>query len=350
MDPITHTLSGALLVRTMQPDCPEQLRERQRQQILVGGVAAAFPDIDIVLRLIDTLTYLNWHQGLTHSLVMLPGWAWLLAYLCARWLRQRAAWRIFFIPACLGLLIHILGDLMTAYGLMLFAPFSNSRFAWPLVFVIDPWLTGMIVIGLVTSLYRPAKRAYAILAWLGVGGYVAYLGWLQAEAVHAAEGYAVQQKLEAHTVSVLPQPLSPFNRMLIVAEDDRLHVALVNLKRHALAESVDGGNWLRQMATAYRPLKMVDWQVYGLYAAPSPVEAALARMVWQQPAMAPFRDFAKFPVLDGIDYTGSGVCVWFIDLRFKLPGLPPSFRYGACQEDDRSPWYLKRQRGAFWID
>lgn len=347
MDPVTHILSGALLVRTVQPAGPDR---RQRQQILVGGVAAAFPDIDIVLRLVDTLTYLNWHQGLTHSLLMLPGWAWLLAHLCARWLGQCAAWRNFFIPACLGLLIHILGDLVTAYGLMLFAPISSSRFAWPLVFVMDPWLTGLIVLGLVTSLYRPAKRACAMLAWLGVGGYLACSGWLQAEAVRAAEAYAVQQRLTQHTVSVLPQPLSPFNRMLIVAEDDRLHVALIHLRRDAPAESVDGGNWLRQMAAAYRPLTMADWQVYGLYTAPSPAEAALARLAWQQPAMAPFRGFAKFPVLDGIDYTGPGTCIWFIDLRFKLPGLPPSFRYGACREDERSSWYLQRQRGAFWID
>lgn len=92
MDPFTHALSGALLTRAAarhstespsgQPELPLRL------QILTGFAAAAFPDIDLVLRLIDTLTYLNWHQGPTHSIILLPLWAWLLAWLFSRLTRQ----------------------------------------------------------------------------------------------------------------------------------------------------------------------------------------------------------------------------------------------------------------------
>ncbi len=83
MDPLTHALSGALLTRAAarlpSPSHPERTALPLRIQITAGFAAAAFPDVDFALRLIDTLTYLNWHQGPTHSLILLPLWAWLLS-------------------------------------------------------------------------------------------------------------------------------------------------------------------------------------------------------------------------------------------------------------------------------
>lgn len=85
MDPVTHTLSGALLMRAVTSSHTQYAQRLPlRERIVAGSVAAAFPDSDVVLRLIDTLTYLNWHQGPTHSLVMLPFWAFLLAHLFSR--------------------------------------------------------------------------------------------------------------------------------------------------------------------------------------------------------------------------------------------------------------------------
>ncbi|MBK7352768.1 MAG: metal-dependent hydrolase [Nitrosomonas sp.] len=50
--------------------------------------------------------------------------------------RGRFAWKLFYIPACLGIAIHILGDWITAYGLMVFAPLSTERFFILLAFVL----------------------------------------------------------------------------------------------------------------------------------------------------------------------------------------------------------------------
>ncbi|HRN82802.1 MULTISPECIES: metal-dependent hydrolase [Nitrosomonas] len=351
MDPVTHTLSGALLMRAVTSSHTQHAQQLPlRERIIAGSLAAVFPDSDVILRLVDTLTYLNWHQGPTHSLVMLPFWAFLLAHLFSGFSGRRYPWRSFFVPACLGILIHILGDLVTAYGLMLLAPFSTWRFSLPLVFVIDPWFTAIILAGLVLSAIFPAKRVYAVASLIGVVAYVAFLWMLHQEAMQAGKVYATGKMLDPQAVSVLPQPLSPFNQMVIIREGTSLHVARINLRRNVLLECTDSGNPLCDMAAAYHPLAMANWRSYGLYDNRSPAYAALSHEAWQQPVLAPFRQFAQFPVLDGIDHSAQNVCVWFIDLRFQFPGLPPSFRYGVCRETGNSSWYLQRQRGAFWID
>ncbi len=81
MNTLTHSLSGALLVYVARPSLSKPNELPLRTRMTAGFVAATFPDSDFALRLINTLTYLNWHQGPTHSLLMLPIWAFLLAHL-----------------------------------------------------------------------------------------------------------------------------------------------------------------------------------------------------------------------------------------------------------------------------
>jgi inner membrane protein len=77
---------------------------------------------------------------------------------------------------------------------------------------------------------------------------------------------------------------------------------------------------------------------------------ALARAASGHDDFAPFRRFARFLVLDHIETRRDGRCAWFTDLRFSLPELPPSFRYGLCQTDGEPGWRLSRLHGVFHID
>jgi inner membrane protein len=70
----------------------------------------------------------------------------------------------------------------------------------------------------------------------------------------------------------------------------------------------------------------------------------IVEQAWQQPAFAPFRRFAKFPVMYRLDRQERQTCVWFTDLRYVLPGLTPPFRYGMCIKDDTAHWQLYRLR------
>jgi inner membrane protein len=78
-------------------------------------------------------------------------------------------------------------------------------------------------------------------------------------------------------------------------------------------------------------------------------EVEFARQAWSQPVFEPFRRFARLPLLHAVETAGGRRCAWFADQRFVVPGLPPSFRFGACENDD-GRWTIERQRGLFIID
>ncbi|MBX3618200.1 metal-dependent hydrolase [Nitrosomonas sp.] len=352
MDPLTHALSGALLARAAATPQPATLPVPRplplRWQIAAGFAAAAFPDIDLILRLIDILTYLNWHQGPTHSLIMLPLWAWLLAWLFSKLSRRRYNWRLFYRSACLGIAIHIAGDLITSYGLMLFAPFTTERYSLPLVFVIDPWFSLIIVIGLIASWRYPQHKIPAIAALLALCGYVFFLWALQQHAVSIAHRYISSQTLPQEQINVLPQPLSPYHWKIIIRDHETYHIADIDLS--ASSGKPRTGTWLLpSIIAAYRPAQENNWHIQQQFGN-DPTRSALLRQAWLAPDFTLFRSFAQFPVLDSVDTQEPGLCAWFYDLRFKFPELPPSFRYGVCRDNDQADWRTVRQRGLFYID
>ncbi len=353
MDPLTHALSGALLARATAPRAQTQETALPlRTRVMAGFAAAAFPDLDLALRLIDTLTYLNWHQGPTHSLIMLPLWALLLSHLFSRFFHKQYSWQMFYLPVCLGIAIHIAGDLITSYGLMLFAPFSTERFYLPLVFVIDPWFSLIIIVGLVFSFVFPQQKIFALCALIGLIGYVMVLWSLHERALNIGATYAKIQALNTHTAAVhaLPQPLSPFNWKIIIQDKDAYHIANINLRSRQTAQKPTADAWLLQrMAAAYQSTNDTIWQRREQFG-DKPNNTSLAREAWLQPGFEQFRRFSVFPLLDRVDHSEQGNCFWFFDLRFQFPELPPSFRYGMCRKDIQSDWQMLRQQGLFIID
>ncbi len=364
METLTHALSGALLARATVANTSDPAALSRgislsrtsshrtlstKARVLTGGLAAAFPDADIVLRSIDTLTYLNWHQGVTHSLLLLPAWALVLAWLFSRATRGHYHWRLFYSPVCLGLAVHIAGDVFTAYAPMLLAPFSDQRFSLPFIYLIDPLFTAIVAGGLAVSLLLPRGRFYAWAALSLVAGYVVFQGILHARALEIGKVHAVSHGLVGAKVDALPQPFTPYNWMIIVSHGEGYEVARVNLRRRNPAFSDQAGGLLRSIHAAHQPVANARWRRYWRYGE-TETETDLVSEAWNRPDFAGFRRFAVFPALAGIERNDDRVCVRFKDLRFELPSLPTSFRYDICHHDAADTWRLERVRGAFWID
>ncbi len=302
----------------------------------LGFLAAAFPDADVVLSWLSPLAYLYHHRGVTHSLLLIPLWALVLAWIWSRLRGRREAFRSYAVVAGAGIGIHILGDLITSFGTMILAPFSDRRVAWDTTFIIDPWLSGLVVAGLAASALFRASRAPALLGLAAVCGYVGFQWMQQQRAIEAGEAYARRHGVAPARVSALPRPVSPFNWMVIVETDNAYRYSHVNLRRTQARPARADDGFIARLDAPYRPVALAQWET-----APKLGEAAdlaIVESAFRDPGFGFFRWFAAYPVLGGIERGDPGQCVWFQDLRFLTPGRDVwPFRYGMCREGD-GPW------------
>ena len=325
-----------------------------RERMAAGFFAAAFPDSDFVLRAFDTLTYVALHRGVTHSILLLPAWAWVVAWILALFSRLSSRprpWRAFYPVAALGIGIHIAGDVITAYGTMLLAPVSDHAFALPFTFILDPWFSGILVIGLAAGALRPRKRYPSLLAFAVLGCYVGFQAMLYSQAVDIGRTYIESRGWTDAEAHAFPQPLSPFNWKIIVRRGGEYDVALVNLQRTEIHPPPKPGEGIMSMwgriNAGYRPVSAAVWSRYGQFGEGGQWHA-LAREAWNQEIFRRFRDFAKFPVLDQILPQDDGsICVSFFDLRFTVPSLPPTLVFGICRDGPGHAWRSGRDRGLF---
>ncbi|NIR28911.1 MAG: metal-dependent hydrolase [Gammaproteobacteria bacterium] len=337
MDTLTHALSGALLARATAIRDPRPDHPPLTVRTGVGFAVAAFPDIDFLLRWVDPLMFLNWHRGHTHSIVLLPLWALLLAVLLRWIIRGRYPLRALLGVCALALAIHIAGDVITSYGTRVLVPLSDVRVSLPTTFIIDPWFTGIIVLGLLASwLWRSPRAAAAGLALL-----VAYVGlqgsWYR-EALELARHHAADRGLEASAAHALPQPFLPVHWKLIIRDGDAYHQSYVRLHGAPPNAGVDDA-WWRRIAAAYRALEDLEWTTVRQF---GEEHRALAREAWTRPEFASFRKFAMFPYVYRLERGAQRTCAWFSDLRFVLDELTPPFRYGMCRANGTDRWSLER--------
>lgn len=338
MDTITHALSGALIARATAGDRPGALPVGMR--MLAGAAAAAFPDADIVVRAFGALPYLDAHRGITHSLVMLPLWSIALAWVFSRIAREHHRWQAFVAVAALGIAIHIAGDVITAWGTMIYAPLSDRRVAFATTFIIDPIFTAIIVAGLIAAWRIPAQRWIAPAALVLLVGYIGAQTWLRSEAMTIGNHYASSNALVATSVVALPQPLSPWRWKILVETDDAWREALVDLQRRAPAPTPPpNAGWVARLDATYQSPGTLAWRRFAKYG--DGTSRAIALAAWNDPALAPYRRFARFVVLDHLSEENNGrTCVYFKDLRFTIAGRAPVFRYGACRPRTGSAWKL----------
>ncbi len=155
MDTITHGVAGALIGKAvfrgedMFASHPMNRGRIITWSLMLGGI---FPDSDVLRDFFsrDKLLIVTWHRSITHSLLMLPLWALLLAGIT----RGFAKWRKWEAPSfgalsaiyAAGILSHILLDLVTSFGTMIWSPLQWSRPAWDLIFIVDFTLTAILLV------------------------------------------------------------------------------------------------------------------------------------------------------------------------------------------------------------
>jgi membrane-bound metal-dependent hydrolase YbcI (DUF457 family) len=179
MDTITHGIAGALIGKALfKGDDLFAMRPMNRQRVVSWSMmlGAIFPDADTFRDMLshNELLMITWHRSVTHSLLCLPIFALLLAALT----RSICRWRKWDAPSfaaltgiyALGILSHILLDLVTSFGTMVWSPWKWSRPAWDLIFILDFTFTGILLVPqfLAWVQERPEKSRRRALVTLAI--------------------------------------------------------------------------------------------------------------------------------------------------------------------------------------
>ncbi len=281
MDSIAHGLTGALIGYC-------GFRQRGGRAALWASLAAAeFPDSDIVLSLITGETYLRWHRGPTHSVLLLPFWAALVAW--AFWaISGRRKFRLLWAASAAGLASHVVLDWLTSYGTMLLSPFSDARFGLGWVFIVDPYVWAMLGVALWAAI-RTQQARVARIGVTVIGAYFLFCGAAQCRALRTASAQTSAGKIAAY-----PQPMKPLHWTIVRQDGDVVHWS-------------DGER--NDTFVQYRDERLL------------PQAEATA-------AVKLFRWFAEFPLVEKREENGRTI-LQYRDLRFRTPMPWGSVREGT---------------------
>ena len=177
MDPFTHALTGVVAGQAFifEKGSIGGARQRVARTVLVLG--AVFPDFDLIANPFEPygLGTIHYHRAVTHSVVCLPVFAMLLATLAVwfcRWRRmERPSWIGQSALFGAGIGLHILFDLITSFGTMVWSPLSWRYVSWDTTFIVDPILTLILLLPLMLAwIYSRAENASqrSLFLWLGL--------------------------------------------------------------------------------------------------------------------------------------------------------------------------------------
>ena len=251
MDPVTHMMTGACLSRA-------GLNRKTGLATLTLTLALEAPDVDSLSYFGGGITGLQHHRGITHSFVGAPFVAVLVVAIVygvhlflERGRNDRAPdtrgapklppnWKLLYLYALLGALVHLFQDFTNNYGVRPFAPFNEKWYAWDIVFIIDP----IMLVALLLALTLPALmaliteeigsrkpqfrgRGAAIFALLCLAAVILVRDFEHRRAVNAlsARTYHDQEPLRA---SAFPQMLNPFAWNGVVETRDFFQMLPVN--------------------------------------------------------------------------------------------------------------------------
>jgi inner membrane protein len=274
----THTLVGFALART-------GLDEWVPYAAATAVIAANLPDIEILSGLSSTAAYLDNHRGISHAIAGIPVLALLLAG--SMYYFSGNFWKTFAV-ALVSMATHPALDYTNNYGLRPFLPFDGTWHYGDLLFIFDPYIDCILLLGLIAGRYLNRRRKIMVFSSLFL--VVAYIGMrveLQRLAASQMEKFAARTP-SAEQWAVLPTMANPFVwdgvlktksqwLMVRVHATEGVHGEIARIDRGAVSDVVK-------------------------YAAQAETAAALLR-------------FARFPAVR-VEDIESGYRVLFMDFRF----------------------------------
>jgi inner membrane protein len=219
LDNLAHTLAGAALAKA-------GLDRRTPLATPTLLIAANLPDIDVLSYLRDPLFALTFRRGWTHGLLamlVLPGILAGVMLLWDQYVRRRrrpdappAMPRQLLVLSGLGVLSHPLLDLLNTYGVRLLMPFSARWFYGDTLFIVDPWLWGLLGVVTVLGAVGGGWARMARCIGLAALGYIAGMYVAGQETGTLAHKESRVAGLSPQRIMAAPVPVTPFRRAVLL--------------------------------------------------------------------------------------------------------------------------------------
>lgn len=303
VDSITQAVLGAALQGSVLG------RLQGRRSLLYGAALATLPDLDVIIRYADPVSQMTYHRGFSHSLLVLTGLAWLLAWLVKRcWPGKGYNMPRLFLAFWLVLVTHPLLDAFTVYGTQLFWPLQTTPQSWAAVFIIDPVYTLPLLAAVIYASCKGLTGKATRLLTLALLFGAAYLGF------GLAGRMAAEQRFQAE----LDQ------QGLVASEVRAVPIAFNSLVWRVLAKTPDG-DYYEGISSGF------DRQAPEMQRLPRNLE--LAKVLADQPLHQRLRWFTD----DWLRYDQIGDALVVTDLRMGIPGNY-TFRFTMAHRDDQGRW------------
>jgi inner membrane protein len=302
VDNLCHSLIGAAIGKA-------GLARRTTLGMSTLVIANNLPDIDVAVFATNTLA-MSFRRGWTHGVpaqvtlpILLTGA--MLAY--DRLVVQKrpnapppAIARELLLLSYIGVLLHVLMDLMNSYGVRLLMPLSERWFYGDALFIVDPWLYLALGLGWWLSVRRerqgrpqasrPARVAVVVSA-------VYVLAMLASNVVARAvvsDGLDRAGRPAGTRFMVTPVAVNPFSREVVVDLGDRYE---------------KGNLW-------FEPLPHFRPAGFGM---PKGMDDAEAQAALQSPRARAFLRWSRFPFVQ-VDRNTSPPVIWLNDYRYANAG------------------------------
>lgn len=187
MDLLTQGVLGACLAQSgsRQPET--------RMATWLGFLAGIAADADIFITSAnDPLLNIEYHRHFTHSIFFIPIGAFLVSILLWPLVRCSLTFKRVFWFCLLGFSLSGFIDACTSYGTRLFWPVIPDRLAFNLISIVDPILTGTLIVGLIWAWRKRSARSAQV--GLLFGGLYLLLGLYQHDRAMTAAATLAEQR------------------------------------------------------------------------------------------------------------------------------------------------------------
>ncbi len=214
MDNVTHSLIGLNLAHAF-------FKRRFPEAVPALLLSSNLPDIDGAVLLSHSPLAVTWRRTFGHSVLLLPLWALVLAWLLRR--RYRSSSPIALWLLCLlGAYTHLLFDLINSFGVVVFWPFSAWRPELAMVFIIDVCMLALLAFPHPLWFWKSGRARISQVCRWSSGLVAGYLLFCAVNRVYAK--WKLDHSFEGARASfsyVFPEPLGPHRwRCVTRGKDD----------------------------------------------------------------------------------------------------------------------------------